>query len=76
MKVVFSLGGFFLGSSLSSWTWSLVASEGETGYSERRGSGMSVSMHTHSIATFCGRSVGFSSEGPFKVYVTASCCAS
>ena len=26
VKVVFSLGGFFLGSSLSSWTWSLVAS--------------------------------------------------
>ena len=24
--VVFSRGGFFLGSSLSSWTWSLVAS--------------------------------------------------
>ena len=26
VKVVFSLGGFFFGSSLSSWTWSLVAS--------------------------------------------------
>jgi hypothetical protein len=26
VKVVFSLGSFFLGSSLSSWTWSLVAS--------------------------------------------------
>jgi hypothetical protein len=26
VKVVFFPGGFFLGSSLSSWTWSLVAS--------------------------------------------------
>ena len=26
VKVVFSFGGFFLGSSLSLWTWSLVAS--------------------------------------------------